>query len=460
MMEGGERIKLALTLAGCLGILACKDKDPICDGQCGGYGALISVKTVAETASSPSSTSASTSSTGSTSSASSSSGSAMGDWIPLPGIENIKGCEGGVQLKDPSTWPKPNWQACGEGCAVANALDAPGANNGRIYHSAVEAVGNDLYYRVEEDASPYNFQVLRRRADDQAVSVLRISQATCATALNKDGAPLMSEFFGTPVAQDWVGVYHTDTATLVPPSVFPNFSGPSNWWFTWSGGWGAIRGQTDIQLVLDSNPTATLDAFFDGSTLDYGRARNGQVTWADWGTFPTKVRSWTEGGGQQVLFQAPNDIGGMALSDTTMAFVNVTGPNTQMGAFVTASVDWLPLTSEPASVQITVGPDITGEVSSLVPIATAGDFIAIGVVPPSSIPSMWGVMVVQMSTQKKWLISAPTGSYLELAGLSSTEVLAYEGDGPPSPTYQDGTLFTRWKRFDLTQLSSFATEVP
>ena len=163
------------------------------------------------------------------------------------------------------------------------------------------------------------------------------------------------------------------------------------------------------------------------------------VVWIDWGTFPAEVRSWTQVGGQKVLFQAPDDVGGVGLSDTTIAFIDVTGPQTQIGIYNTASVDWLPIISDPAAVQITAGPDISGTIQGLIPIDTAGDFVALGYRPPNSMPDQWANSSHAESTAKKWHILPPSGSYLTLMGMSATELLVAEANTDPKPI--DGQYF-------------------
>jgi hypothetical protein len=183
------------------------------------------------------------------------------------------------------------------------------------------------------------------------------------------------------------------------------------------------------------------------------------VVWVDWAQFPARVRRWTQADGQKVLFQAPNDVGGIALSDTKMVFLDVTGPLTQLGSYVTARIDWLDLTSDPGSVVLHPGPDITGTVSGGPLVSTAGSFVAIEHMPPNSTPDQFGVQIVDLSTSKRWRVLPPPNRYFMLAGLSTTDLLVKETDFVSGQALNT-TTFQRWKRFDMAHVADFATPIP
>jgi len=161
------------------------------------------------------------------------------------------------------------------------------------------------------------------------------------------------------------------------------------------------------------------------------------------------MRSWTKADGLGVLVQGPWDIAGLALGESHIVWTGVHGPMTLYGIYESAELYWSPAATTPSGIAITQGPDLTGKLSAEVPMATAGDYVALSTGGDPETPTGPGTIVVQLSTEKQWFIPARPGTRMFLAGMSESEILVMESD-------QDPSYFLRWLRFDIAELDSLA----
>jgi hypothetical protein len=113
-----------------------------------------------------------------------------------------------------------------------------------------------------------------------------------------------------------------------------------------------------------------------------------------------------------------------------------------------------------SGIQIHAGADVTGQVGGRIQaMSTAGDYIAVrrqaGYTASQSIT---GIVVTQISTGKIWIPKPRPSMSMTVAGMSSTELLAFESDYASSQ--QNGYLFQRWLRLDLSKLDQLVTTLP
>jgi hypothetical protein len=151
----------------------------------------------------------------------------------------------------------------------------------------------------------------------------------------------------------------------------------------------------------------------------------------------------------------------VALGDTAIAFLNVTGAQVGAGIYETAKIYWTPFATDPSKVQLHAGPDVTGQAMGVQwGISTTGDYIALPRAPNVSTftSDAFGILVAQMSTGKLWSLQPRPNMWMTVAGLSSKEILAFEADVSFAKQYP--TLFQRWLRLDLTKLDQLVTTLP
>jgi hypothetical protein len=187
------------------------------------------------------------------------------------------------------------------------------------------------------------------------------------------------------------------------------------------------------------------------------RAMTGLIAWVDWTTSPSTVRSWTQPAGAGSLFQGTTDVAAIALGEGTIAFLGVTGSADSIGQFDTARVYWSPFATTAAGLKVQAGADFTGQVDGLIDtMSTAGDYIALprqaGL---SASPTILGVVVTQMSTGKVWALPPRSNTFMTLAGISGSEILAFEWGA----SSQD-TGLQRWIRLEMSDLSTLVTSLP
>jgi hypothetical protein len=387
-------------------------------------------------------------------------GAPDGAWDPLPYIDQLAGCCGGVQYHSPGTWPKPSWQPCGVGCQVWEAVEAdatPGA--GGIDSSSAIAWAGDLYYHTNSSSQAYTYDVLRRLSDDVTFAVTRVPEA-CIGSSSTAAAPFVYEFWDDKAVMRWMGYYAPSTGRFVLPSAAIAVKGTQDSWFSWDQGIGFLTqggavatltpGQRTLQLLFNSGAFATI-----------GRARDGLIAWTDWSTTPVTIRSWTPDGGVAALTQGPAAIPAIALGDTAIAFLSVTGSQVPAGGYATAQVYWTPYTTDPSKVQVVAGPDVSGQVAGTIEtMSTAGDYIALPRVAGITLSQdIFGVLVVQMSTAKLWVLRSRPNMVMWVAGMSGGTLLAMESDFSFVKVH-GMEYFQRWLRLDLTKLDQLVTTLP
>jgi hypothetical protein len=341
---------------------------------------------------------------------------------------------------------------------MAAALDADASIALSEASSAAASYDGSLYYQTRSSSPAFTYNVLRRISDDRALYVVRVPEA-CYPASSDAAAPFVFQFLGDDATTRWIGYFAPTSGTFVVPDGPSSINGPQDSWFSWEAGVGALGVNGAVNLLTGGHGQAQL-VYQASAYSTQARARAGLVTWVDWGTAPTTVRSWTKQGGVAALFQAPEDVAGIALGEEVIAFLGVTGANAVTGGYDTARIYWSPFASTASGIQIHAGADVTGQVGGRIQaMSTAGDYIAVrrqaGYAASQSIT---GIVVTQISTGKIWILKPRPNMYMTVAGMSSTELLAFESDYAYSQ--QNGYLFQRWLRLDLSKLDQLVTTLP
>jgi hypothetical protein len=137
--------------------------------------------------------------------------------------------------------------------------------------------------------------------------------------------------------------------------------------------------------------------------------------------------------------------------DGVLAFVRITGPETEEGYYRSSAMPSTTLHDRPRRRATPDGRDVNEYIEGALVMATGGDYIAVRSWPDSLAPSDMGVVVVRMSTTQTWRIHPAPGTYLDVAAVDETTLLAHE-----SLTGANPNSFERWRRYDLAQLDAFA----
>jgi hypothetical protein len=367
-------------------------------------------------------------------------------------------CAGAAIFNDPASWPKPAWQPCGVGCQVASPLEADATDAfGDGASSAVSEAG-DFYYQTQAYNLDHTYLVLRRLSDDRALAVLRVP-LQCWVAGGQAAAPFVFEFIDGDANATWMGHYAVGTKTFVPPQSSVSLNGQKLAWFSWDTAVGSLTVSGGPIRVLFDGQTQLQTLYQPTAPVDNARARAGFVAWVDWAIPPT-ARGWTQQAGVNVLFSAPSNAVGFAMSDQAIAVLGVTGQLAQAGSYDTAQIYWSPFSTTAAGIQIHAGADVSGQVAGpMHNMSTAGDFVAVTRNLPAAFTSTsTGILVSQMSTGKLWSLKPRPNTALVLAGVSGTEALAQETDF--AYAQQHGIEFQRWLRLDLTKLDQLVTTLP
>jgi hypothetical protein len=122
-----------------------------------------------------------------------------------------------------------------------------------------------------------------------------------------------------------------------------------------------------------------------------------------------------------------------------------------LGTYESAHLYWSPISSDPGAIQITQGPDLTGKLAGGTPVTTEGDYIVLTTGGNGSTGAGPGTFVFQVATAKLWFIPARPNTFVDLGGMSNSEVLLMEIDANSNYAY-----FKRYLRFDLTKLDDLA----
>jgi hypothetical protein len=344
---------------------------------------------------------------------------------------------------------------------MAPALDADATVAWGVAGSSALSTQGALYYQTQSEGATHGYDVLRRLSDDTALAVIR-TPARCVGVSSTAASPFVFGFLNYDANVRWMGYYSPAAGTFVPPpSPFADGAIMDSA-FSWNGGLGFLDLGGVAEVLVTPQPQLQR-IFVPTGSATQGRAQPsaGLVAWLDSSTFPTTVRGWTQDGGVTGLFQGMNFVVAFGIGDQNIAFLDVTGAMVQSGIYETARIYWTPTATSPGGIHVTAGIDISGQViGNIQTLSTAGDYIAVPrQVPTGPYQQAFGILATQISTGKLWVLLSRPNMVMTLAGMSATEILAFESDYSFSKTWGD-RYFQRWLRLDLTKLDQLVTTLP
>jgi hypothetical protein len=294
-------------------------------------------------------------------------------------------------------------------------------------------------------------QELMRLSDEKTLAVLRSDWPTCMTG---GVAPSPSPFIlkvlqDTHVVEHKLAVYYPkpDKLDVLAGGLFTGV----DWsWFSWDEGWGLIDGNK-VRLGLTPGSAETVTVYGDKGEQSYGHAARDMVAWVDGAKyFPTPIRRWTKELGVGILYSPPDYSVRLAMSDDTIAWIGGHPDPDQLWVNTATELYWAPWSK--TALTPTKGPDITNMMSVGEDLIVGGDHLVLTAGGPGFGPV--GLIVVQMSTQKKWYLYAPSEHILTPIAISKTEMLVQELG--PQPKLD----FLNYRRYDLTKLDELSGPWP
>jgi hypothetical protein len=309
------------------------------------------------------------------------------------------------------------------------------------YASGAKTIDGEVYV-LTTLLPPDNQQIeeLTRLSDGKALVAVRHSYPKCMTGGGKRRSPFILELFtDTKIGKQTLSVYEPKKMSL---SILGDLlTHTIQGWFTWNDGWGLLDAN-QVRLGLTPGSAETTTVFKDGGDQVYAQAGGNMVVWVDWSTYPTRIRRWTKELGVGVLYEPPDYDVRPALGDDAIAWIG--GHREPEAPYIhkTTELYWASWNS--TSLMPIKGPDITGMILSGNEVIAGNDYLAVLGGGPEDFPL--GVIVVQMSTQKKWYLYAPGDHMLVPSAISKTEILVQELG--PEPKLE----FLNYRRYDLSRL--------
>jgi hypothetical protein len=302
-------------------------------------------------------------------------------------------------------------------------------------------IEGEVYVLTAFSLDEQKIHEISRLSDDKTLVSMRHAFPVCGPSGGKKQAPFILDLFTDYDSyKEMLSIYQPKTGSL---SILEGdlFIHTVQDYFTWDDGWG-LMDAAQIRLGLTPGSVETTTVFKDGGDQWTARAHKDMVIWVDWSSYPLKIRRWTKELGAGVLFQAPDYDIRPALSDTVVAWVG--GHRDPEIAYIHIATElyWAPWNT--TSLVPVKGPDITGMSSRDVELIAGDDYLALFGGEPDA--GNVGIIVVQMSTQKRWYLYAPENHMLLPRAISKTELLVQELG--PQPKME----FLNYRRYDLSRL--------
>jgi hypothetical protein len=183
-------------------------------------------------------------------------------------------------------------------------------------------------------------------------------------------------------------------------------------------------------------------------------ARGDLVAWESTvGNTPDVLKGFRPGQPVTTLVSGTSDVINVALSDSTLAWIEASGPSVHDGTYQTSDIAWANPTGQLAQIsalgRVAVpGTDNTG----LDTLQTGGDYIATVACRDDGCH----LIVLRMSSASIWQIAPRTGTaFMGVMAVSGREILVSENDAPVTGT--NSQTIQRLVRIDLAKLDDLQT---
>lgn len=378
-------------------------------------------------------------------------------WKPL---SVVPGCDVREADLGKLKYPGHVWADCGSGCRASEVMPGSGVifRGAYRYGTGGRPYSGDIHVFMTSGVRfPPGVQVAEsfRLGTDVPASVLLVYGDNCKISFSGKSATRLLRV--NPYGAGGVGA-----VALVPlePGVpvswpSPQFKLSAYAFFDFDGGWGAIVGQTSVEVTFDFTSTQLTSVYSSPALQNEPRANGDAVVWEDWGAGRV-VRGWTKAGGSRVLADGSWEAGQVAISDTRIVWMGVNGPNTISGAYDTARLYWSPRALDPDNIVINAGPVLPAKVS-MAAMVTHGKWAALeqyGDQGPAA------TLVADLETNDVWSIPVAAGHWPSLIAISDTELLLADAVTVQQRSASPAQYLDTLVRYELAKLADYAQKLP